>query len=463
MHRRRGQPVDTVAGCLRLLRRFGDDEQFSATALINLMLPWPTPLELPNQVRAQLAAETERFFQRWPASPHLRRLQTTDQTQLRAEMIELSRRTDEEQLRWRRIMYGVARGQVPLGFLAAMANRSYAEICLHRASGVLAAHNPDPNEFTACTEAAQMAEDQDVVIDTPAITVLLTLPDDIGKTAMARFARVVTTDDVMVDALNAKDTLALRSTASWRYVDQQDHLLVDETAEAEADRLAVDADRLHGAVEALTRLTAPTDRTFDQAQTPAVATWASPLDLARAEGATLWSDDPVLRASARSTGVPATSTQAVLDHLARTGTITDDQLETCVRSLIKARIGDLPLNEQRLLELAEDEHWNPAGVAAALARPATWADLPRTLAFYRRLLPQVQSHAPTTVAHWLHAAVLGATTLLARPNPAAGVAACLLATTTVFTAAHGDLAGHLVAATRQSPHRYRQPRPSAGC
>jgi hypothetical protein len=208
-----------------------------------------------------------------------------------------------------------------------MAHHSYAKICLHRAGGVLSADNPDPNEFIACTTAAQTAEDQDVVVDTPAITVLLTLPDDVRKTVVARFARLMTTDDVVGDALNAKGTLAFRNTASWRYDEQQDRLLLDETAEAETDQLALEANRLHDAIEALTRLTPPTDRTLAEPHTPALTTWASSLDLARAEGATLWSDDPALRALARGVGVPATSTQAVLQHLASLGVITDDQLE----------------------------------------------------------------------------------------------------------------------------------------
>ena len=450
MHRRRGQPVETIAGCLRLLRRFGDDEQFSATTLINLMLPWPTPVELPSRLHAQLAAETERFFDRWPASPHLHRLQTADLTQLRTDMITMARRSSDEQLQWRRLAHGLARGQVPLSLLAAVTRRSYAETCLHRGDGVLTAHNPDPNEFAACTDAAQAGEDHDIVIDTPAITVLNTLSDDIRKTAMARFARVLTTDDVMVDALAAKDTLAFRSTASWRYDEQHDHLLLDETAEAEADRLAREAAQLHDAIETLTRLTPPTERTFETPEAPALNTWASPLDVARAEGAVLWSDDPVLRAVARGIGVQATSTHAVLHHLASTGVITDDQLETCIRTLIKARVGHMPLNEQRLLELAEDDNWKPAGVAAALARPASWADPLRTLEFYRRVIAQVRPHAPTALPHWLYAAVRGAAILSARPDPAAGIAACLLAITIEIAAAHGEHAAQLVAATRQA-------------
>jgi hypothetical protein len=37
----------------------------------------------------------------------------------------------------------------------------------------------------------------------------------------------------------------LRSTASWRYGEQQDHLILDEIAAAEADRLAHEANQLY--------------------------------------------------------------------------------------------------------------------------------------------------------------------------------------------------------------------------
>lgn len=428
LHRRRGRPVDTVTGCLRLLRRFGDDEQFVAFALTNLMVPWPEPVELPDGLRAQLAAESEQFFQRWPESRRLRRLQTADIDQLRTDVVAMVRRTNDQQLLWRRLTHGLARGQVPLGLLAAAAGCSYAEVCLHRGDGVLLAHVPDHGEFTACVEAVQAAEDHDIVIDTPAATVLLTLPEDVRHVAMSRFARVMTTDDVMLDALAAKDTLALRTTTSMRYDDQHDHLLFDETAEAEADRLAQDAERLHTAIEGLTRRTSPlTGRTFEEPLHGPLRVWVSPFDLARAERAVLWSDDPVLRTLARGTGVKAASTHSVLHQLLTAGAITEDQHEDCIRRLIKARIGAMPLNEQRLLELAEDDSWQPAAVAAALSRPATWADPIRTLAFYRRLANQAHLHTPTTLPDWHYAAVRGAATVLERPDAAAGVAACLLA------------------------------------
>jgi len=451
LYRRRGQPAETVAGCLRLMRRFNDDEQFVATALMNLTLPWPENVELPETLRTQLAAESEQFFQRWPDSQYLRRIQTADLDQLRTDMIAMVRRDSDQQLLWRRLVHTLARGQAPIAMLAAATRRSYAEICLHRGDGVLPAHNPDEGEFTACLDAVRRADDHDIIIDTPAAAVLITLPDAIRQTAVRRFARILTTDDVMVDALAAKDTLAFRTTSSVRYDDQHDHLLIDETAEAEAERLAQDAERLHDQIEGLTRRSTPLeDRSFDEPVPAALSTWASPLDLARTEQTVLWSDDPYLRVLARGTGVQATSTLAVLPHLLTTGAITANQHEDSIRTLIKARIGHLPLHEQRLLELAEEDNWQPAAVASALARPVTWADPQRTLAFYRRVTAQVCAHAPTTLSGWLYAAVRGITTPLPRPEPAAGVAACLLVSTIQTAAAHGQPVAELVTATRQA-------------
>jgi hypothetical protein len=236
-----------------------------------------------------------------------------------------------------------------------------------------------------------------------------------------------------------------------RYDDQHDDLLLDEADESEADRLAQEATRLHESIEALTRCTTPsTERTFDQPRAASLSTWASPLDLARAEHAVLWSDDPILRALARGTGVRATSTQAILHRLLTVSAITHNQHEDCIRRLIKAGIGHMPLNEERLLEIAEDDNWHPTGVAAALARPATWADPLRALAFYRRVAVQVRVNAPSKHPDWLYAAVRGAAILLARPDPAAGVAACLLATTIETAAAQGEQVARLVAATRQA-------------
>ncbi|RKE07817.1 hypothetical protein C8E86_2653 [Catellatospora citrea] len=448
LHRRRGQPVETISGCLRLLRRFGDDEQFVATVLTNLMLPWPEPVELAEGLQTQLAAESERFFQRWPDSRHLRRLQTADTDQLQADLVTMMRRTSDQQMQWRRIMHGVASERLPRAFLAATAQRSIAEICLRRAGGALPAHVPDRGEFTACIDAARGATEHDIVIDTWAVAVLLALPTDVRAAAMGRFARVLTTDNVMVDALWAQDTLALRSTGVLWFDDQHDHLKIEESEDAEAYRLAGEAAGLLTQIEALTRRTAPTTGRTLEPPAAQLTTWASPLDLAREEGVVLWSDDAALRALARSTGVRATSTLAVLHELHRTGIVSEQLNEECLRRLITSGVGDIDFSEQRLLELAEDDGWRPAAVAAVLSRPATWSDPFRATAFYRRLAALVRAHEPGQLPHWLYAAVRGATMLLNRPDTAAGIAGCLLAATIDIGRTQGEQTTRLVVMTR---------------
>src|SRR5256886_1645929 len=92
----------------------------------------------------------------------------------------------------------------------------------------------------------------------------------------------------------------------------------------------------------------------------------------------------------------------------------------------------------------------PPGTPAALPTPPLWAPPHRPPPSSRRLVPRIRSPPPTPVPPWPPAAVRGAATLPARPNPAAGVAACLLATTVETAAAHGDLVRQLVAAARQA-------------
>jgi len=128
--------------------------------------------------------------------------------------------------------------------------------------------------------------------------------------------------------------------------------------------------------------------------------WASIVDLATDRRLAVWTDDPVLRAVVRQSGIPATSTPAVLHYLADQRIITAEQHENAICVLIKAHIGDMPFNEHRLLELAEDEDSTSGSVAAALGRPAAWTDTPRTAALFGRLIGLAQSHRPATVPGW---------------------------------------------------------------
>ncbi len=80
--------------------------------------------------------------------------------------------------------------------------------------------------------------------------------------------------------------------------------------------------------------------------------WFSVIDLARSRGVALWSDDAALRILARSETVPAFSTLAVLQLLTERGLLSSGERQEVDRSLVRGRVGDMPLlsNPRMLLE-----------------------------------------------------------------------------------------------------------------
>ncbi|MEU4644754.1 hypothetical protein [Micromonospora sp. NPDC023814] len=176
----------------------------------------------------------------------------------------------------------------------------------------------------------------------------------------------------------------------------------------------------------------------------------SVIDLAHARDIPVWVDDPVLRAIARHSGLPAFSTPALIDYLAERQTIAISRRETTVRCMIKGRVGDLPLDEGRLLELAEDERWMPGAVAAVIARAAAWAGEHRAIALYRCLLSEAERNGTAPVGQWLYSAVAGAATAANTPAAASRLAAILLAQTIHDLDARGESVAQLLAAARRA-------------
>ncbi|MEV4371941.1 hypothetical protein AB0J71_33065 [Nonomuraea sp. NPDC049637] len=62
----------------------------------------------------------------------------------------------------------------------------------------------------------------------------------------------------------------------------------------------------------------------------------------------------------------------------------------------------------------------------ALGRPATWTDPLRAVNLFGRLIIQIRSHGPQTLARWLHYAVRGAATSANTSDAAADITALLL-------------------------------------
>ncbi len=440
-----------VTGCVRLLRQFGaSDEQFSASAISMLVGPGTAHEPLPDSLLGELHQEFEQFFQRWPESIYLRRLSTQDLSQLVAQMTEMVRTSQEERVRRRRLVRALLFSRIPLGLFAAAVRRTTAELAIRRGTSVLPARHPDPVEIAACADGARAATSRDVVIETTALATLAVLSTETRTAVLGAFGRVITTDDTMRDALIAEGALSPRSIDSWIYDEQSETGRPHQISQMEADRLADQAASLRALAESFTRYQRPAVHAAAELDTLNATVAASTLDLAHHRNVALWTDDPFLRVVARRIGVVAFSTPAALDMLVADGRLSAEQGENTIRHLINERIGDMPFDEKRLLELAEDDQWRAGPVAAVFGRPASWIDTSRALRLFGRIIGLAQAHRADAVPDWMYHAIQGAATNATSPDDRSTISAHLLTITLLECRLQGHAAASLVAAARQA-------------
>jgi tetratricopeptide (TPR) repeat protein len=444
-----GDAQHTVDRSLRLLRRFDDSEEFSAFVVTNLMLAGNTLGDLPDEVLALTRAEIDRFFDRFPTSRYISRISGDDIPALVDRMTESVRPTEDQRATRRRLHRSLVLGAAPISILAAIARRSYTEALVRRSSGLLPARLDEASEISACIVGAEAGIDQDVIVDVSAVTVLYALSLEVRQATESLFGRVLVTDEARLDAQVAAESLGLRSTDTWVYDEHRGHARFDTISEDEAARLAAEAAGIQAVICGFPHHPRPITRTFDDRGSPALAAWTSALDLAVDRRTILWSDDPVQRSLARSHGLAATSTTAILDVLMQRGMVSMGDHEAAIRTLIRKSVGDMPFDEMRLLDLAEDECWRPTFVAQVLARPASWRNPIRAATLLHTLLRLVRSNCPESAPNWLYLAVRGATAAnIGRPADATDAAARLLALAIHESGAHGQAVLNLIEAAR---------------
>ena len=453
VHREHAPGEETVRGCVRLMRQFPDSEEIRAAAILAVVGTGTSQEPLPDDLLADFHAAVQEFTDRWPESRLFFVVSAPDGVDLVAAMDEVVRTTPEQQRAHRELATNVLLGQLPIGSLAASLGRSYAEVVLRRGLDVIPARHPDPAEHALCLQAARVALNKGVAVDTTALVVIDLLNAEVAAAAQGRY-RLVTVDDVLADARAARRALTASSPGRLAWDEQAQASRYIETDSEAASELADAAQSLVKNIEQLRRLPrpAPTDQRFAES---IYSPWFPVIDLARAEGAALWADDGALRLLARGEGVPAFSTPAMLQVMEDDGALLSSQREDIDRALIRGFVGDLPVlsGPGLLMELAEDDHWKPGCVSAALGRPAVWTDPWRTLDAVTPLLQAIQANAPETLPGWLYRLVRGAAYAhLGQPDMAHLAIAPLVASVAYLTGAQGMPAAALVAACRAALH-----------
>jgi tetratricopeptide (TPR) repeat protein len=448
LHRRHGEAEQAVRGSLRLIRQFPDDEGVAGHAIAAVFVGHREPLS--EETLRDLHAAIDAFTTRWPDSTYFRRVSAEDAATLLQRMTELVR-TSREEARYRReAEIALAYGQLPVGIASAMAGRSYAEVVVRRGLGRLHAQHPHPAEHRLDIEQARAALDGSVAVDTTAAAVLLALPASARRAAKGIFRRMVTTDSALRDASRGRDALAGLSTDTFGFDPDAGAARIFSIEPETAERMATEAELLVAEITAMYRRTPPPGHATPSAEGNPFDPWMPLLDLAKAESLPVWADDVALRILARQARLPAFSTPAVLAVLADTGRITGEEYQDARRALLAGRIGDAPLDEALLLEVAEEEGWKPGAAALALSSPASWAT-PNAFPIYRRLVHAAHRSQPAGDSGWLYSAIRGAAFAFAhQPETVSRIAGVILAWTIDATNAAGKPVAELVAAARQA-------------
>jgi tetratricopeptide (TPR) repeat protein len=218
---------DAVRTVLRVAERYKESEQVSAAAFMTV-IEMSRDMELPGNILGQLRTLTSEFFERFPQSSALVRVEFDD-PQTFAERLEEFLAPGVKE--YEETLNKVVAGSLPYGFLAAFAGRTYAEALIMRAAGFLPVAAADESIAALEREAASTALGRSVVAETSALVVLELLSGLESNRLLAEFDRILVPTRVLDDAVEASGSLGLRSTGTMSWDPQHERPVLVEAVE----------------------------------------------------------------------------------------------------------------------------------------------------------------------------------------------------------------------------------------
>ncbi len=299
----------------------------------------------------------------------------------------------------------VESGELPLGFAAELANRTYVEACIKTGAGRVYSHTPAAPAAAAAKDAAVAALDGRVVIDASAVATLSLLDQDVSDRLVGSFLALQTTDSAYRDALNAQQSLNMLSTMTLGWDPEKDRPQVTETSREDAQTFAARGDRVVDLMARSERRSWPGLKRYTELSGDGA--WLSALDFAVSDGHAFWCDDRTLRQLAASDGVPTFGTVDLLSAIEATDRL-DTELGATIRAtLVAAYHVDLDFDLRVMTYAAELEGWKAKGAAAALTRTHSWTDAARCVQFASAAINKIADVDPVAIDHWTAAAGLG--------------------------------------------------------
>ncbi|MBW8800135.1 MAG: hypothetical protein JF597_43110 [Streptomyces sp.] len=426
-----GQPLDPrtpdeTALWVMLGARFSADPQFIGRAL-TLTQRWQDDGDLVGKILAmlhwraakpaqplsareseQLGTATASFLERFPDSTVFRAVTLgPDEDPLRNVAEEL-RRFHENAKNFKKLHDKTAAGELPAGALTLTSGRSYAEVLLRPTAERPHVYAADVLLNPAEGDAARGAQKGRVVVDTSAAVTLALLEPGVAEQLMGHPRSLVTTDQLLTDALHAKESIALRSDMSFDWDEESSRAAVLQASAEGLAQLRATSARLVEIFRAISRVPRPELRSLPPLPAGrSSAQWLTALDYAKEHRLALWCDDRILRALALSEGVPAFGTLALIDARLDAGLTTPEDALLIKAELLRNHYVDIPFSTDLYRTAALAESWQAKAVAVALSRPSAWSDAAETAAFALDAAFHTIEALPHEATGWLSAAYSG--------------------------------------------------------
>lgn len=389
-------------------QKFPDDEDVQAEAIFTVVSPDSRDSDpLPAATQSRFDRLFHHFVETWPQSSRLRAFTTVDAQALASQMDELVRPTQEQKRLRVEVADQLARNVLPWGALSAVTGRTYSEIVLTRAAGVLPAQSGNAQEAQICRLTAKAALNSSVVLDISAGGILVEI-SELSPLLLSQFQRILISEQERLDAVEAEFHLRGRSTETWVYDEQADRGRIASVSAEVANERHRKAAALLDLIEGSTVTPVVENERTRMLGRLAESTFVTTVEGAAQASVFLWCDDIALRTIARSIGVNTFSTPSLIDVLVENGVLTTSQAEEATRTFIEEYVGDFPLDSARLSVLVAKHAGAAAPVGAVFARVLAWQKFASAYETWCALVHQSASVDPKNASDWLYFAILGA-------------------------------------------------------
>lgn len=396
-----GEP--TVVDILRIASQFTDDEQVLASAIMAITQVGREADLSPSTV-ARSQALTSSFIERFPDSKILWSISAEPEVVF--EELRTQLEPAHEQIG--QLRDAVAAGNSPLGMMATVRGRSYAEAVASRAAGFIVLGSVDLAVNEQEKTAARASLGTRIITEASAVHTLI-LVSDVQSRLIGAFTELEIPSISLLDLHAASNSLSMRATGAFVWDPQTRHVRMQEISAEEANRLAETAEQMVLLAESFRTIDWPRFHIPDLAELDfnRFGSWLAPLDAAKAQSRILFSDDVALRALARSLEVPAFGTLALVEVLRGLNRLSETEVQGARLTLRRNWGVDLPIQRDEMLEVARREGFSAGAAGAPLLRRAFWQDLASATPVFRELLREVSAHRPSEISAWVAQATVG--------------------------------------------------------